>query len=321
MVNSHTDRQVEPAKAQVKIGLRTGLFNRTTKTTPRNPPLHLKPKQYTPILVIAVTVLISLSACKGQNRPDPAVRPTTRTETDSTHVITSVTAPQAVPLLSLEYLSGRFDPAKHPDFIAIPLQYADEAGRYLHRQTYDAFVVMHAAALRDGVVLKIVSATRNFDAQKRIWERKWRGETKLSDGTDASTIVDHAKRASRILEYSSMPGTSRHHWGTDIDINALNDEYFQAGTGKKVYAWLTANAHKYGFCQPYTPKGAERPYGYNEEKWHWTYTPLSAKLTGLAREQLRNTGISGFEGAGTASALRIVERYVLGINNNCNTSQ
>ena len=31
-----------------------------------------------------------------------------------------------------------------------------------------------------------------------------------------------------------MPGTSRHHWGTDIDFNSVDPAYFKTATGIKV---------------------------------------------------------------------------------------
>ncbi len=39
---------------------------------------------------------------------------------------------------------------------------------------------------------------------------------------------------------------------------------------------LTANAAKFGFCQPYNVKTDRK--GYNEEKWHWSFMPLSKFL-------------------------------------------
>ena len=39
--------------------------------------------------------------------------------------------------------------------------------------------------------------------------------------------------------------------------------------------WLVQNGASYGFCQPYT---AGRCAGYNEEKWHWSYMPLSEPM-------------------------------------------
>ena len=114
-----------------------------------------------------------------------------------------------------------------------------------------------------------------------------------------------------------MPGTSRHHWGTDIDLNAFINEYFERGDGLKLYNWMVANAASYGFCQPYTQKGPKRPDGYNEEKWHWSYLPLAKKLSDQAKQELKDAMISGFDGAEAAQAIGVVEKYVLGINQAC----
>ncbi|MEO0734669.1 MAG: M15 family metallopeptidase, partial [Bacteroidota bacterium] len=219
---------------------------------------------------------------------------------------------------SLRYLTGRFDPTVHPDFVKVAPKYTDGDPYVLHRDTYAAFEKMHAAALADGVKLIMVSATRNFARQKQIWEAKWRGE-RLLEGTEKADEVypDPADRARAILRYSSMPGTSRHHWGTDIDFNALTNGYFDAGEGKKVYDWLTAHAHEHGFCQTYTPKGAARPTGYEEERWHWSYLPLATRLTNYAATELRDEDIAGFAGAEAAPAIGILKNYVLGINPAC----
>ncbi|HHM21379.1 MAG TPA: D-alanyl-D-alanine carboxypeptidase family protein, partial [Bacteroidetes bacterium] len=154
--------------------------------------------------------------------------------------------------------------------------------------------------------------------QKNIWESKWTGARKIENGTNAATnYPDPKTRALKILEYSSMPGTSRHHWGTDIDINDLDNFTFEHGKGEEVYNWLVANAARFGFCQPYTKKGKERPHGYNEEKWHWSYIPIARQLTDLAAARLRDDMISGFKGAETAVKIGVVEKYVLGINREC----
>ena len=114
-----------------------------------------------------------------------------------------------------------------------------------------------------------------------------------------------------------MPGSSRHHWGTDIDINALENSYFESGRGLKEYEWLKKHAADFGFCQPYSPKGPERPEGYNEEKWHWSYLPLARPLTQQAKLRLNNEALKGFRGAEAASGVSIVDNYVLGINKAC----
>ncbi|MCB0630005.1 MAG: M15 family metallopeptidase [Lewinella sp.] len=215
----------------------------------------------------------------------------------------------------LKYVMGQFDPATHPDFVAVDTKYADRAGRHLHKETYAAFLRMYEAAKADGITLTIISAARNFDMQKGIWEAKWNGSRKIENGKNAAeTYPDPKTRALKILEYSSMPGSSRHHWGTDVDLVNLNNEYFASGDGKKVYEWLLANAAEFGFCQPYT---AGRSAGYNEERWHWSYLPLAQSLTALARLQLKDNMIQGFAGSETAQRIGIVENYVLGINLEC----
>jgi zinc D-Ala-D-Ala carboxypeptidase len=217
----------------------------------------------------------------------------------------------------IAYIMGKFDPATHMDFLEIPAKYADKAGRYLRRDVYKAYLRMYNAALKDGIKLSIISATRNFENQKTIWEKKWTGVTTLEGGINATSISNPEERALKILKFSSMPGTSRHHWGTDIDLNALENSYFVKGKGKKVYAWLTENAHNYGFCQTYSAMGSDRNSGYQEEKWHWSYYPISARLTKLAEARMKDEMISGFQGSETAIEIGVVKKYILGISPKC----
>ena len=83
---------------------------------------------------------------------------------------------------------------------------------------------MVEAAEKEGISFKIISGTRNYFEQKAIWERKWQKYTAL----------EPIERAKKILEYSSMPSSSRHHWGTDIDLNSLNNSYFNNGKGSEM---------------------------------------------------------------------------------------
>lgn len=208
---------------------------------------------------------------------------------------------------SLNYLLGRFDPATHPDFVAVEKPYTQRPEMRLRREAMEAFKKMYEAAKKEGVQLQIISSTRNFNQQKAIWEGKWK--------RFAKDAPQRSARALKILEYSSMPGSSRHHWGTDIDLNDLNNEAFEkGGRYEKVYQWLAQHAHEYGFCQPYT---AGRPHGYHEEKWHWSYTPLSSPLLQQYRNQVHDSDITGFEGADLAAEIHIIEYFVLGINTEC----
>ncbi|MBZ0255361.1 D-alanyl-D-alanine carboxypeptidase family protein, partial [bacterium] len=97
------------------------------------------------------------------------------------------------------------------------------------------------------------------------------------------TMKDPNKIISAIIEYSSIPGTSRHHWGTDADLidesqkkvkNPLYYKHFmEGGIYEKFYAWMKANANDFGYYEVYTDDPNRS--GYNFEPWHWSYAPLS----------------------------------------------
>ncbi len=225
----------------------------------------------------------------------------------------------SIPVVHLEKpsLLGKINPSSDSGFVPISSVHTNKESIYLRRQTYQAFILMAQTAQEAGITLRIISATRNFAAQKRIWEAKWNGERKVAGQNLAQTIPDDKHRALKILEYSSMPGTSRHHWGTDVDLNALDNNYFASGEGQKVYAWLTANASTYGFCQVYTKQGEDRPDGYHEEKWHWSYLPLAQQFLRQYNEQVGYTDIKGFEGSSVAKEIGAIEKYVNGIAPRC----
>lgn len=216
------------------------------------------------------------------------------------------------------YLLGKLNYEDYgSSFVLMTAPYANTTNLYLRRDAWEAFILMSEAAKKDGISLTIISGARNFERQTRIWENKWNGNVKVQGKNLATEVSDPAERARMILLFSSMPGTSRHHWGTDIDINNLEDSYFQSGKGKKEYEWLLANAHKYGFCQPYTVKGTDRTSGYEEEKWHWTYMPVASILLKNYQKLITLDDINGFKGSETARSLDVIKKYVLGISTKC----
>ena len=213
--------------------------------------------------------------------------------------------------LDLSIVMGKFDPSAHEEFTLIAKSYADREGLYLQKETYKAFQEMNKAAETAGIKLTIRSATRNFDYQRGIWERKWAANIKKESG------ISEQSNALNILEYSSMPSTSRHHWGTDIDLNSFENSWFDSGEGLKLYNWMKEHAAAYGFCQVYTSKDDDRPNGYNEEKWHWSYLPIADEYYNIAKSHMTDEMISGFNGAGVAKDIGVVRKYILGINKSC----
>lgn len=197
---------------------------------------------------------------------------------------------------------GKFDYRTDTTFVKVNAEHSAKP-LYLNKTVYTAFLEMYKAAAADGVDLIILSGTRNFVEQKAIWERKWNAYHTLSPN----------QRARKILEYSSMPTTSRHHWGTDLDLNSLSNSYFSSGKGKATYEWLCTHANDFGFYQVYTDKSSGRA-GYNLEKWHWSYLPLASKYLDFYNKSISLDDISGFEGAELANDLNIIEAYVNGIS-------
>ena len=216
-----------------------------------------------------------------------------------------------------DFLRGRFDPLDDPNFVIIEHKYADKDSMLMQSEAYEAFLKMAAAGEDDGHSFCILSATRNFAYQKYLWENKWYGIFPINGTIDAcTTYPNELTRAKKILEFSAMPGTSRHHWGTDIDINGLDNDYFDK-EGKEWYEWMTENASKFGYYQPYTAYSKDRPAGYKEEKWHWTYLPLSLQYTHEAAAIINDQLIDGFAGSEQSDKLDIVKNYILGIHPGC----
>ncbi len=207
----------------------------------------------------------------------------------------------------INHLLGKFDYKKDSSFIFVESKYASKA-LYLRKETYTKFIEMYEAAKKEGVSLTIISGTRNFYEQKDIWNRKWEKNI---------VSMDSLAAAKKILLYSSMPCTSRHHWGTDIDLIKVYNSYFDAGSGLKAYKWLNENASKYGFCQVYDDKKITKRTGYELEKWHWSYMPLSSKYLKRYNELINYSMISGFSGSILAKKINPIELYVNGINKSC----
>ena len=159
----------------------------------------------------------------------------------------------------------------------------------MHPVARQAFSDMQAAAVKAGIDCQLFSSFRDFDKQCSIWDRKWRGELPLYDinnvRLDPSQLTD-TEKLHAILLWSALPGASRHHWGTDIDVydkrrveadpnpfNLISDEYQNNGPCAQLSQWLDEHAESFGFYRPY----ARFNGGIGAEPWHLSYAPI-AKL-------------------------------------------
>lgn len=148
-------------------------------------------------------------------------------------------------------------------------------GYKLRLEAYNAFIKLSEAALKSDIRIEIVSSYRSYDHQNRIWMRKY--HQNIKNGLSPTESIR------KIIEYSTIPGTSRHHWGTDIDIidanakrpnNVLNPRHFKndACFGK-LKNWMDLHANDHGFYLVYTNR--ENRKGFKYEPWHYSYKPLS----------------------------------------------
>ena len=147
---------------------------------------------------------------------------------------------------------------------------------HLEKETYSAFIKMKDAAEKDGIIIKLVSGFRDFYRQQMIWNNKYKKFTN-EFSLDGPTAIKE------IIRFSTIPGTSRHHWGTEIDIIDKNFEnekdlliskkYEEGGIFNSLKKWMDKNSKRFGFYIVYDDD-SNRP-GFEYEPWHYTYKPIS----------------------------------------------
>jgi len=247
-------------------------------------------------LFATFSIVLVWVSCNLKSKEDNSVK--------TVNILTANTKPieKSKSGITKAYVLGKFNYKTDSTFTKVSLEHSAKT-LYLNKVVYADYIKMYKAAKKEGIDLTILSGTRNFNEQKNIWERKWKKYKTL----------DPITRAQKILEYSAMPSSSRHHWGTDLDLNSLSNSYFSSGKGKATYNWLQANANNYGFYQVYTNKENGRT-GCNLEKWHWSYLPLASRYLDFYNTNVTISDISGFEGSELAKDLNIIEDYINGIS-------
>lgn len=172
----------------------------------------------------------------------------------------------------------------------------------VHRDVVEPFLRLRADAAAAGFDLQILSGFRDFQQQRSIWNRKATGLRAVLD-SDARpldiTVMTPEELVFAILRWSALPGASRHHWGTELDVFDANtvppgyeielipEEVDSGGMFGPLHDWLDeriAAGESHGFFRPYDlDRGGVAP-----ERWHLSHGPVA----------------SGFEGAFTPAGLR-----------------
>jgi LAS superfamily LD-carboxypeptidase LdcB len=187
----------------------------------------------------------------------------------------------------------------------------DDLKAALHPALIEPFLAMKADAASAGIEIAITSAFRDFEAQQRIWNLKWTGQRPLygADGVERDhAALTGAELVEAILCWSALPGASRHHWGSEIDVvdaaaipegyrvQLLPAEAAPGGVFHALHTWLDANIARYGFFRPYSSyRGGVHP-----EAWHLSFGPvavpaLEAMTPALLAQVVRSSDILGKE--------------------------
>lgn len=156
----------------------------------------------------------------------------------------------------------------------------------LHSQVIAPFLSLRRAALADGFDLTPQSSFRDFSRQLTIWNGKFSGARSMQDAAgrpiDASQM-SAPDRVEAILLWSALPGASRHHWGTDVDlidtrataagyqVQLTPEEFAPGGPFAALKDWLQINAPRFGFFRPF--RGVRS--GVQPEPWHFSFAPVA----------------------------------------------
>ncbi|SMF20977.1 LD-carboxypeptidase LdcB, LAS superfamily [Alteromonadaceae bacterium Bs31] len=157
----------------------------------------------------------------------------------------------------------------------------------VHRDLAEPLLQLKNEAKREGFELCVASGFRSFERQLAIWNAKASGARPLLSASGALLSAEQLEAKElmyAILRWSALPGGSRHHWGTDIDVydaTALPEGYQlqltleeARGMFAPFYRWLGEHLGNTGFYRPYD--GANG--GVAEEPWHLSYQALASKF-------------------------------------------
>ena len=183
----------------------------------------------------------------------------------------------------------------------------DQPPMMVHSQVVAPLSALQASAADAGFDLKLCSGFRSFERQVHIWNSKLSGLRPVLDADGAVIDLDTLspwQQIQALLRWSALPGASRHHWGTDMDIydaKAMPDSYqiqlIQAEVeGQGIFAamhnWLDSELEHFGFYRPY----AIDLGGIAPERWHISYRPLADNYavqltTEVLRQRLQSAEI------------------------------
>ncbi|MDR9826016.1 M15 family metallopeptidase [Vibrio sp. FNV 38] len=198
----------------------------------------------------------------------------------------------------------------------------------LHPMVKRDLLRLKHAADNAGFNFCIASGFRDFTRQQLIWDGKMKGSREVLSFDGQLINIDalsEKEQVDAVLIWSALPGTSRHHWGSDFDVyNALatsksqplqlSQEEYLTGPQTEFFLWLKRHAETFGFFFPYDGVHS----GYQFEPWHISHRATWQNIkTQLAKEPLL-TAIVNHNIVGVSTIVQqfdhIYTHYVLSVN-------
>lgn len=172
-------------------------------------------------------------------------------------------------------------------------------GHYLHELVLEPYRQLVALAAESGFELRLASGFRSFDRQLEIWNSKASGQRAILDDAGCVVVLDglsELEKVYSILRWSALPGASRHHWGTEVDIwdasavdkgyrpQLIPQEYRRGGVFYSLSEWLDEliSTKEIEFYRPYTKDNG----GIAPELWHLSYRPVAENFTKSMNQSL-----------------------------------
>ena len=199
----------------------------------------------------------------------------------------------------------------------------------VHQKMYHAFEKMQAAAKQDQIDLQIASGFRSFERQLQLWNNKFTAKTPIKNIAGKTVEINNLTEQEKIhaiLTYSALPGASRHHWGTDIDVYAPNLlpnnaqlqlepwEYEPTGPMGLLSHWLEKNCHNFDFYFPYDRYRG----GIAHEPWHMSYAPLADNFEQQLTVEILIKVLHSSEVAGKSAIIENIDGIYHNFINNIN---
>ncbi|GAB1267228.1 M15 family metallopeptidase [Aurantivibrio infirmus] len=172
------------------------------------------------------------------------------------------------------------------------LVFVPEFDCLLHIDVVSPLRQLASLAKKAGFELAVASSFRSFDRQRDIWNAKATGSRPVLDDEEREVDISRLNGWSlvqSILRWSALPGASRHHWGTDLDVydkaamvngyelQLTAAETKDGGPFVRFHQWLTAQIDSQQACDFVRPYAVDRG-GVACEPWHISYKPVAKQF-------------------------------------------